>query len=142
MLMTQLSCVILGFGNIVYDLVQIDRLTAKTTIRLWHELHVEKKVAHDFLDLLAPCNDHMYFAAVRYDEIRGIARCVFKNEILTVQKFAYPPEEHYAIHSLLLLLNDDSVAVDWKVLQSQPRWYYEKLFMDANTADVGSSNNM
>ena len=42
MLLIQLSCAIVGFSNRVYDLIRIDRVTAKTTIRLWHELHVEK----------------------------------------------------------------------------------------------------
>ena len=138
----QLFSIFIGFATTVYDLLQIDKVTAKTTIRLWHELHVEKKIAHDFLDLLAPSNNHLYFAAVRYDEIRGIARCVSKDEIITLQKFAYPPEEYHAIHSLLLLLKDDSFAVDWKFLQSQPRWYYDRLFIDANVVYIGSNKNV
>lgn len=95
-----------GFSHNYYQLKKINTVTAKTTIRLWHELHVEKKVTHDFLPLLAPRKDHLYFAAVRYDEIRAIAQCKKKKNNILVQKIAYPPAQNDAIHYLLIMLNE------------------------------------
>ena len=35
-------------------LARIDAVTARTTLRLWHELYVEKKLPHDFQDVFDP----------------------------------------------------------------------------------------
>ena len=56
-----------------YIIQNIDTVTAKTTIRLWHEIHVCKKITHDFTNLLSTEVNGYYIAAVRYNEIRAIA---------------------------------------------------------------------
>lgn len=112
-----------------WSLKHIDLVTAKTTVRLWHELHVSQKKEHDFQALVSPHNDGIYFAAIRHDEIKSIAFC--KRADLTslqVTMIAHPPEHLNAPVHLLTLLRDNKIVSSNNLRVSQPKWYYESMF--------------
>ena len=112
-----------------WNLNHVDLVTAKTTIRLWHELHVVQKKEHDFQSLISPHKDGFYVAAVRHDEIRSIALC--KREDLTtiyVNMIAYPPDHLNGPVELLKLLRRNNIVISKKVKNIQPRWYYESMY--------------
>ena len=58
-----------------WTLHHIDFVSAKTTIRIWHELHVAKKIPHDFQDMIHPSPNSLFMGVVKNDEIRAIAQC-------------------------------------------------------------------
>lgn len=113
-------------GALAWNLRRVDPLTARTTLRLWHELHVAKSITHDFEDLLAPRGDEFYMAAVRHDEIRALAQCLGEDAV-RVRALAHPPEQLEGPRVLLDLLRDSNATLEWASLKKQPRWYYEEV---------------
>ena len=112
-----------------WNLNNIDLVTAKTTVRLWHELHVSQKKEHDFQELVSPHKDGIYFAAIRHDEIKSIAFCKRVNlTSLHVTMIAHPPEHLNAPVHLLKLLRDNKIDSSNNLRVSQPKWYYENMF--------------
>ena len=111
----------------------LDTHCAITTIRLWHELHVAKKIPHDFQDLLdVKDKNSIFIGAIRNNEVRAIAQCRRHNlAMLKVKKIAHAPEQPNAASILLIKLQNETVP-DWNTIKSQPRWYYEELFLLSN----------
>ena len=108
-----------------YTLYKIDKITAKTTIRLWHELHVAQNIAHDFSNLLAPVGEHdIYVAIINLDEIRGIAKCEECNCIFEITQIAHPPDDFFAVSKLFSMIEN----VNLEKISNQKRWYYEALY--------------
>tara|TARA_B100001989_G_C24541977_1_gene468168 strand:+ start:1021 stop:1410 length:390 start_codon:yes stop_codon:yes gene_type:complete len=112
-----------------WNLNYIDLVTAKTTIRLWHELHVVQKKEHDFQSLISPQKDGFYVAAVRHDEIRSIALCK-RNDLSTiyVKMIAHPPDQLNGPVELLSLLRKNNLVLSKEIKNFQPRWYYENMY--------------
>jgi hypothetical protein len=119
------------FSLIPVSLVHLDKISTRTTIRLWHELYVEKKMAHDFQDLLRPntLNDNFFVGAVIHDEIRAIAKC--KRDDMTsnsIEKIAYAPE-YDAIGDVFI---QELVKNKYQIMKSmpkeQPRWYIAHMY--------------
>lgn len=122
-----------------WTLHHIDTTCAKTTIRLWHELHVAKKIAHDFQDMVHPLPNSLYLGVVRNDEIRAIAQCRRRHlNSISVSKIAHAPEQLDAVVMLLNLLNERNTLPDWQTMRRQPRWYYEELYLllDSNNSSL------
>ena len=68
-----------GFWPQSYTLKRLPPYVAKTTIRLWNELHAAKLISHDFSNLLAPTVPGFYVGILRHDEIKAIANCIAQN---------------------------------------------------------------
>lgn len=120
-----------GLAKGSWLLTPLDTCTARTTIRLWHELHVARKVPHDFMDLLAPqrVTSGMFWGAVRCDDIRAIAYCSrCENNIPRIVRVAHAPDQPDASVALLHLLNRERIEPDWDALRTQPRWFCEEIF--------------
>lgn len=115
-----------------WHIKHVDIITAKTTIRLWHELHYIQKKPHDFEILISPEKkpSHLYFAAVKYDEIRALALCERnKQNDLYLSLIAYPPEYHDSPVALISMIKDLNISIDFKKFRSQTRLYYEALLL-------------
>lgn len=112
----------------------IEPSSAKTIIRLWHELHVEKHIAHDFTNMLSPKIDkkEFYVAASRHGDIKAIAHCSRQNcTNASVKQIAHGPNQ---LDGPIILLeitekkhNKIYYTIDLDVLKSQNRWYLEAL---------------
>ena len=112
-----------------WNLNHLDLVTAKTTIRLWHELHVVQKKEHDFQSLISPQKEGFYIAAVRHDEIRSIAHCKRKDlTSIYVNVIAHPPDHLNAPVELLTLLRKNNIFVNKEIKNIQPRWYCESMY--------------
>lgn len=123
-----LACLVVVSGAI-WRLCAIDTITAKTTIRLWHELHVAKRIPHDFADMLAPTAGGSHKAIHAYGEIRAIAKCTHdKDGNVVLSGIAHHPDQEYATAELVRTLVRDKVGMDWSKLKSQPRWYCEGMY--------------
>lgn len=144
---------ILGFVPHV-SLVGIDTLTARTTLRLWHDLHVEKKLAHDFQGVFDPRQDEcIYLAGVMSDEIKAIAQCQIGKDyvydtseslddyahMLAVRSIAYAPQCDPIADAFVKLLAQKSVSVDVAIRSKQPRWYIAYAFYTEPSTDHMSS---
>jgi len=107
-------------------------ITAKTTVRLWQELHVATRTAHSFSELLAPTQKtgDFFLGAVNHQEIRALVLC-HRESISSVSlvKVANPPDHLNSPIQLLRLLQDTHVNIDYNLLKSQPIWYFEALYM-------------
>ena len=113
---------ILGLSN---SLQQIKPYCAKTTIRLWHQIFTERKVSHDFEELLAPKIDGEFVALLHYDEIKAIGH-LRENRL---KRVAYCPDQSWAASLLIQeILQSPNLCIDYKSLKSQTRWYYESIY--------------
>lgn len=100
-------------------------LSARSIIRVWHHLHVERLVTHDFTQLLAPTSEkRIYHAAVCHDDIRAISVAkIIKDNGLQMIGIAYAPGEDETASALIAELAD---SVDTKNMPA--RWRYEAAF--------------
>ena len=114
-----------------WNLVHLERYTAVTTIRLWHELHVARNVPHDFISLLSSEDKTFFVGIVRHEELRAIARCTHDNAGCTrsVTGVATSPNHMHAGTVLLSKLSEKPYNIDWKAMREQPRWFYETLYI-------------
>lgn len=116
---------------------RVDPVTAKTVLRLWHELYTERQTAHDFVDLLAPSSCGVFVAASRHDEIRAIAKCEHVGDDLHVQRVAHMIDQPNAVACLLEALGSDGAHFDHDLLRRhQPRWFLEALLVSAEVTHV------
>jgi hypothetical protein len=112
-----------------WKLIHIDKITAKTTIRLWHELHISMSLTHDFSEMLSPDGSACYFAAIRHDDIRAIAKCRrHKLHSINIECIANAPQQLDASIELLKMMNKLDAISDFDKICSQPRWYFEELY--------------
>lgn len=70
--------VVIAFAHphIEIDTKNVDGACARSLIRVWHQLHVEKLKIHDFIPLIAPdarCESWTYRGAIRHDDVKSIA---------------------------------------------------------------------
>jgi len=112
-----------------WTLRHIDNVCAKTTIRMWHELHVAKKIPHDFQDMIYPSQNSLFMGVVKNKEIRAIAQCRRIKNSMNVSKIAHAPEQLDAGVMLLNLLNERNTLPEWQIIKKQHFWYYEELYL-------------
>lgn len=114
-----------------WNLQFVDHSTAHTTVRLWHQLHKEKKIAHDFSDMLAPDSNSVHAAIIHAYEIKAIARCKrFDVDTIELQQIAHPPDEiMYSLEMIGFMYSQDiNMTVNMQSLKKQPRVYCQELF--------------
>lgn len=112
----------LAYSPMHIEMRDIDGTCARSIIRAWHRLHVERLKLHDFVPLIVPHADdalRVYRCAVRYDEIRAIA--VLQDEKLV--GVAYDVAELPAASALVAQLAPHIDASD-----AEPRWQCEASF--------------
>ena len=62
--------------SLTFRLERVDTITVRTTMRLWHDLHVASGTAYDFEHMFAPAQtQHEFMACVLNDEVHALARC-------------------------------------------------------------------
>ena len=122
-----------------WKIKMLEPSSAKTIIRLWHELHVEKHIAHDFTNMLSPKLDkkEFYIAASRHGDIKAIAHCTRQNcTNASVKQIAHSPNQLDGPVILLEMTEHKYhkiyYSVDYNVLKSQNRWYLEALLNQRN----------
>ena len=104
---------------------------AKTTIRLWHTVFVQRQVAHDFHELLSPHLPGKFVAVVQHDEIRAIG--YLRNN--TLRQVAYSPDHDWAAPNLIEnVMERKELTIDYKSLRSQKRLYCECLYLSSSEA--------
>lgn len=129
-------------------LAQIDTVTARTTLRLWHELYVEKKLAHDFQDVFDPGDgdECFYVAGIVGDEIRAIAQCQLAADrddvslvslaeslpLLSMRRVAHSPHGAPLGDAFVKRVAEGRVAIDDTLRSKQPRWYVAYSFYTTN----------
>lgn len=100
----------------------LNGMTARTTLRLWHELYTSRGTTHDFTHLLAPNVGSCFVAAERHHIIHAIVVCdrtPFND--LRVLGVAFHPNHVYSKDQFDRLRN-----LKWEDLRSkQPRIYLE-----------------
>ena len=110
----------------------VDKTSAYTTLRLWHELYISKNIAHDFQQMLSPPNDNdKYYGLIQHNQYRAIALCRSNEE--TIQSLAYAPEEKDSACCLLHMLFDVGIVFDIKSNKHQPLWILETQLMISGT---------
>lgn len=116
-----------------WQMHSLDVVHAKTIIRLWHELHVERQVAHDFSAMLAPKRHVSYIGVANHDDIRAIAECRLSTDRSVCVSIAHAPDQPDAARVLLGMIEESDVRFDYGQLRSQPRWMLEALFVSRNS---------
>ena len=105
-------------------------MSAKTTIRLWHELHESRRKAHDFADMLSPEKNRIHIGAINHDEIRAIGLCERKNtDKMYLCRIAHHPDYLNGPIHLLNMCKDEKIMVNLEKLRNQQRWYCEAVLL-------------
>ncbi len=115
---------------LTYTVKIIEPYCAKTTVRLWHELYKEKKIAHDFSEMISPQTDYTYFALIRYNEIRSISECE-KNKLsaVTIKCIANAPNSSHESALLLKYLFENNIKIKNNV---QVTWKLENMYLESS----------
>lgn len=104
----------------------LEPYVAKTTIRLWHDLHVATRSPHEFQSMLAPSTDD-FLGLVVHDELRSIVRCHTSDDgRQSIQAVAYAPGHMAVGVELIDALASKNITVDLSSLRHTV-WYYEGL---------------
>lgn len=108
----------------------IDQITARTTIRLWHELHVERKIAHDFQDIChpipSPTPDQklVYLGAIVNFEIKAIVQCTGDaSDTICVRRVAHAPHHEVVADCLVRNVANENTMLDSTMKTHQARWF-------------------
>ena len=115
-------------GDHLVRLVHMDAMEARTTARLWHELHVARGQAHDFAPALAPAPRATYVALAAGGVVRALAACDRPARTPCVAVVAHHPDHAPAAAALVRRLAADGVPPAWDQLRRQPRLYLEGLY--------------
>ena len=101
----------------------IDKVTARTTLKLWHDLHVERKIAHDFQSVFEPTMESKQFVGgVMNDELKLIAVCTHTTTAdLHLQTIAYAPNHESLVDEFLKLLADNNT--NFENTENQTQFY-------------------
>lgn len=136
MLVRLLICVF----NIVasYKIQFIDKVTARTTLKLWHNIHILRREPHDFSHLLGPQKkDVLYVAAISLDEVKAIGSCRRKELTkLQINQIAHAPDESEAACYLMREMSQGEDFVDFDQMRKQSRWFYEALYLCDSSEDT------
>ena len=119
-------------------------VTARTTLRLWHDLYVEKKLAHDFQDVFTPAQmqSATFVAAVTNEEIKAIAQCEHKGAArLCMRRVAHAPHCESAGNVLIRYVAENSMEIDASAHYMQPRWFVAyNFYRNATDPDQSSAS--
>ena len=113
----------LGYQLLEVERMRIEGTSARTIIRCWHRLHVERLKTHSFADLLAPHeadSRREYHGAVRLDEVRAIA-VVEEQRVVGV---AHGFDELAAASALVVALKRGGADLS----AADARWQCEAMF--------------
>lgn len=139
-----LLCVLFNVA-IPWKLSPLESSTAKTTIRLWHELHAAKYTPHDFLSMLTPETHASYIGIIHLDEIRAIAACDSPSiDHICVVGVAYHPDQLHAVAILVKMMCECNIKTEWKAIKLQQRVFFEMLFlleMNSNRTCLNSTSH-
>ena len=124
-----------------FRVMNLDYVTTRTTMRLWHNLYVAERVSHDFEFLFAPTTHILKFAptthslndfgAILNDEVHAIARCCRSDpeeggssQDCFLVGVAHGPHAQKAASELVrILVLEHDVGVYGDLLSRyQPRW--------------------
>lgn len=120
---------------------RINFVTARTTLRLWHDLHVEKKIAHDFDDIFDPnhCKKSVFVAAIMNDEIKAIVQCNRNDDSdILMRRMAHAPHHEVAGDALIQLLVNH-ISIEYAMSKTQPRWFLAYNFYKTNEEEDETS---
>lgn len=84
-----------------WNLHTLDPCSAKTIVRLWHDLHEVHQREHNFMDMTSPKSYDAYFAIVRHEEIKAIAACK-RSSKLQIHRVAY---RHDSVDASIYLMS-------------------------------------
>lgn len=114
----------------------LDSVTSRTAIRLWHDIHLERKTPHDFQMLLQPSlyRHNTYVGGVVNGEVRTIAICERNDSSGKLQLcgIACAPAHDIVGDALVELLarrqcghatEHRAITIDPKFRELQPRWF-------------------
>ena len=144
------------------QLLWVDKVTARTTMRLWHDLHVASAQPHTFDDMFEPtATESLFVGGVVGDEIRAIAQCTSVNpdpRRAKLRRIAHAPHYEASANALVRLLAQgvavgealkvvrmaetlQAVGLEPSLRTRQPRWHVAYHFHAAeacNTTDASS----
>lgn len=118
----------------IIEVRHIEGVCARSLIRAWHKLHVERLVTHDFTDLLAPrhATNDKYYAAIRHDDVRAIAITTCEKKEFKVVGVAHAPDE---VETACTLISELVVKEMVTLVEKLPaRWRYEAAFAREDTS--------
>ena len=114
--------------TLAWKVLHIEHYCAKTTVRLWHELHVARLLAHDFQSMIHPTNG-FFMGFVENDEIQAIAQCNIEGIYrMKVDAIAHAPNQIHSAVKFVNILSTTNIAVNYKHIRMQPRIYCESLY--------------
>ena len=132
--------------SLTFRLVRVDTITVRTTMRLWHDMHVASGTAYDFEHMFAPAQTHHEFmACVLNDEVHALARCdvvypkayvapipMVRRRQSSVERridgVAHAPHGIEAADTLIRMLAMDGMLPHPLLRDRQPRWSVAMLF--------------
>lgn len=115
-----LVCAILSLALQVHSLQFVH---ARTTMRLWHELHIARQVSCDFSHLFRPVQKHHLFVGVAvHDELHAIAQCRRNETHTSLEGIAHGVYNDEAGEALVRILAAGGVHADPLLRAHQPRW--------------------
>ena len=113
-----------------WNLQHLETYCAKTTVRLWHELYKEKKIAHDFSEMISPKTDYIYFGLIRCNEIRAISECErVKLSTISIKCIANAPNSSHESALLLKYLFENSIKIK---NNNQIQWKLESMYLESS----------
>lgn len=130
--MTPILCVMLA-AFVPMSVHRLDRMTAQTVIRLWHDLHVERKTPHDFQHFLArsDLSESVFIGGVVNNEIRSIV-CTTEADEMTIHCVSCAPAHDIVGDALLerlargtcaALVDGRPIVMEHRLRTLQPRWF-------------------
>tara|TARA_B100000482_G_C12424549_1_gene226478 strand:- start:33 stop:407 length:375 start_codon:yes stop_codon:yes gene_type:complete len=116
---------------LTFNVVQIDYITTRTIVRLWHDSYSHTDIKNNNNNLFLPRKQLIYLAVVNADEIKAIAACK-RNTIssLTFSMISNAPNNDEICNFLIKELIKNHVRPDYETLKRQPRWYIASKFYE------------
>ena len=109
--------------SLAWQVHTLEFVHARTTMRLWHELHTERQVSCDFSHLFRPVQDeHFFVGVVAHDELHAIARCRREEAHTSLEGIAHGVYGDEAGEALVRILATGGVHADPLLRVHQPRW--------------------
>lgn len=126
------------------QLSKLDYITTRTTMRLWHSLHVAEQKEHEFEFLFAPSHpDCFHIGAIVNGEVHAIARCRHASHDLSGSSLVgvahAPHQDGFACEMVRLLAENCSVVSSDSLARHQPRMAVAHMFYGPPTNSSSSS---
>jgi hypothetical protein len=117
---------------VLLNVQQLDIISARTTLHLWHDLYVEKQIAYDFQHIFQPeffqSEKYVFIGGIVSDEIKAIGLCKSNKKKLSLHTIAHAPHnEDMGDAFIQLLANEECdsfpVSIENALSVTQPRWF-------------------